>query len=173
VVARQFAAERIAIFDGPWNLGMAQEPVFRAWAFDNGGGSTASAVKRGVTDHHCLVRSDCLSEMQAIVINRGVLHSPVGGLRWRLKARTQGQMGFRRQSHWGISHGSDNQSITRDGHQHALKNKEGGSRIRTQALAVLLLAEDRLGDPLVPLLRKLMSQNSIGCGITPPDPLRI
>jgi len=81
VVARQFAAERIAIFDGSWNLGMAQEPMFRAWAFDNGGGSAASAVKRGVTDHHCLVGSNCLSELQAIVSNRGVLHSPVGGLR--------------------------------------------------------------------------------------------
>jgi len=80
VVARQFSAEGIAIFDQSWKLGMAQEPVFRAWAFDNGGGSAAIAVKRGVTDHHWLVGSDCLSKMQAIVINRDVLHSPVGGL---------------------------------------------------------------------------------------------
>jgi len=135
--------------------------VFRAWAFDNGGGSATGAVKRGVTDHHCLAGSDRQSEMQAIIINRGVLHSPAGGLRKRLKARTQGQMGFRRQSHLGISHGSDNQSITRDGNQPTLKNKEGGSQIRTQVLVVLLLAEDRLGDPLVPLLWKSMFQNSI------------
>jgi len=152
---------------------MAQEPVFQACAFDNGGGRAAGAVKRGITNHHSLAGSDCLSEMQAIVINGGVLHSPVGGLRKGLKARMQGQMGFRRQSHWGISHGSDNQSITRDGDQHTLKNKEGGSRIRTQVLVVLLLVEDRLGDPLVPFLGKTMFQNSIGREITPPDPLRI
>jgi len=173
VVARQFTAEGVTIFDRSWNLGMVQEPVFRAVAFNSGGGSAASAVQRSITDHHCLAGSDCLSEMQVIVINRGVLHSPVGGLRKRLKARVQGQMGFRRQSHGGSSHGSDNQSITRDGDQHTLKNKEGRGRIRTQVLVVLLLVEDRLGDPLVPLLGKSMFQNSIGGGITPPDPLRI
>jgi len=111
--------------------------------------------------------------MQAIIINRSVLHSPVGGLRKGLKARVQGKMGFRRQSHWGISHGSDNQSITRDSDRHTLQNKEGRGCVRTQVLVVLLLVEDRLGDPLVPLLGKSMFQNSIGSGITPPDPLRV
>ena len=45
VVTRQFASKRISFFDRAWDLGMAEEPVLRAGAFNNSGGSAASAVE--------------------------------------------------------------------------------------------------------------------------------
>jgi len=45
VVARQFAMERVSFFDWAWDLSMAEEPVFRARAFNNSGGSAASAME--------------------------------------------------------------------------------------------------------------------------------
>ena len=126
-------------------MSMAEEPVLRAGAFNNSGGSVASAVVRSITDCYCLARSDRLREMQAIVVDRCMLHSPVGGPWEGLKAGVQGQVGFRRSSNRGYSHRCDDQPNTRHCHRNALQGKERGFHIKTKVPVVLLLISDRLG----------------------------
>ena len=83
--------------------------------------------------------------MQAIIVDRCMLHSPVGGPREGLKAGVQGQVGFRRSSNRGCSHRCDDQSNTRNCHQDTLQGKERGVKIKAKVPVVLLLISDRLG----------------------------
>jgi len=111
--------------------------------------------------------------MEAIVVSRCMLDSPVGGPWEGHKAGVQGQMGFRRHSNWGHSHRCDDQPNTRHCHGHTLQGKERRVQFKTKVPVVLLLVSNRLGDPLMPLLWDSVFQHLVGGGIMPPDPLRI
>jgi len=84
-------------------------------------------------------------EMQAIVVDRCMLHSPVGRLWEGLKAGVQGQVGFRRRSNRGRSHRCDHQPNTRNCHRNALQGQERRVQFKTKVPAALLLTSDRPG----------------------------
>ena len=106
-------------------------------------------------------------------INRGMLHNPVSRMGEGLKVGAQGQMHFGRHNNRGCSHGSDDQPNTRNCHQNMLQGKERRVQVNTEVPAVLLLALNMLGDPLMPLLWESVFQHSVEGGIVPPDPLGI
>ena len=83
--------------------------------------------------------------MKAIVVDRCMLHSPVGGPREGLKAGVQGQVGLRRHSKRGRSYRCDDQPNTRNSHRNALQCKERRVQIKAKVPVVLLLISDRLG----------------------------
>jgi len=83
--------------------------------------------------------------MQAIVVDRCMLDSPVGGPWEGLKAGVEGQVGFRRSNSRGCSHRCDDQPNMRNCHQNSLQGKERRVQFKTKVPAVLLLISDRLG----------------------------
>jgi hypothetical protein len=80
VVASKFTAKGVAFFDRTRDQGVAQESVVGIIAFQNCGGSAESRVKGGITHSNSESLKNSLGNVEAVVVNGGMLDSPVGRL---------------------------------------------------------------------------------------------